>query len=59
MVAAAKGVETLHAENYREAADALLDRVQPGDAVLVKASHGMALEKVLDIFYEEHKEAEV
>ena len=52
-------VETLHAENYREAADALLDRVQPGDAVLVKASHGMALEKVLDIFYEEHKEAEV
>ena len=45
VVAAAKGVETLHAENYREAADALLDRVQPGDAVLVKASHGMALEK--------------
>ena len=59
VVAAAKGVETLHAENYREAADALLDRVQPGDAVLVKASHGMALEKVLDIFYEEHKEAKV
>ena len=59
VVAAAKGVKTLHAENYREAADALLDRVQPGDAVLVKASHGMALEKVLDIFYEEHKEAEV
>ena len=59
VVAAAKGVKTLHAENYREAADALLDRVQPGDAVLVKASHGMALEKVLDIFYEEHKEVEV
>ena len=59
VVAAAKGVETLHAENYREAADALLDRVQPGDAILVKASHGMALEKVLDIFYAEHKEAEV
>ena len=59
VVAAAKGVETLHADSYREAADALLDRVQPGDAVLVKASHGMALEKVLDIFYEEHKEAEV
>ena len=33
--------------------------LQPGDAILVKASHGMALEKVLDIFYEEHKEAEV
>ena len=59
VVAAAKGVETLHADSYREAADALLSRVQPGDAVLVKASHGMALEKVLDIFYEEHKEAEV
>ena len=59
VVAAAKGVETLHADSYREAADALLDRVQPGDAILVKASHGMALEKVLDIFYEEHKEAEV
>ena len=59
VVAAAKGVETLHADSYREAADALLSRVQPGDAVLVKASHGMALEKVLDIFYEEHKEAEL
>ena len=59
VVAAAKGVKTLHADSYREAADALLDRVQPGDAVLVKASHGMALEKVLDIFYAEHKEAEV
>ena len=59
VVAAAKGVKTLHADSYREAADALLSRVQPGDAVLVKASHGMALEKVLDIFYEEHKEAEV
>ena len=59
VVAAAKGVKTLHADSYREAADALLSRVQPGDAILVKASHGMALEKVLDIFYEEHKEAEV
>ena len=59
VVAAAKGVETLHADSYREAADALLSRVQPGDAILVKASHGMALEKVLDIFYAEHKEAEV
>ena len=48
VVAAAKGVETLHADSYREAADALLSRVQPGDAVLVKASHGMALEKVLE-----------
>ncbi len=45
VVAAAKGVKTLHANNYREAADALLNRIEPGDALLVKASRGMALEK--------------
>lgn len=55
VVAAAKGQKTLHAANYREAADALLDRVQPGDAVLVKASRGMQLEKALEIFYSELK----
>jgi len=27
--------------------------MQPGDALLVKASRGMALEKVLEIFYKE------
>ena len=53
MVAAAKGLKTLHATNYREAADALLNRMLPGDALLVKASRGMALEKVLEIFYKE------
>ena len=58
VVAAAKGVKTLHANSYREAADALLDRMEPGDALLVKASHGMALEKVLEIFYAEQKDAE-
>ena len=58
VVAAAKGVKTLHADSYREAADALLDRMEPGDALLVKASHGMALEKVLEIFYAEQKDAE-
>ena len=58
VVAAAKGVKTLHADNYREAADALLNRMEPGDALLVKASHGMALEKVLEIFYAEQKDAE-
>ena len=55
VVAAAKGVKTLHANNYREAADALLNRIEPGDALLVKASRGMALEKVLEIFYNEQK----
>ena len=57
VVAAAKGVKTLHANNYREAADALLNRIEPGDALLVKASRGMALEKVLEIFYAEQKDA--
>ena len=51
VVAAAKGVKTLHANNYREAADALLNRIEPGDALLVKASRGMALEKALALFY--------
>lgn len=55
VVAAAKGQKTLHAATYREAADALLDRMQPGDALLVKASRGMALEKALEIFYREQK----
>ena len=59
VVAAAKGLPTLHADTYAQAAETLLNKMQPGDALLVKASRGMALEKVLDIFYEEHKEAEV
>ena len=58
MVAAAKGVKTIHAGSYREAADSLLKRMEPGDALLVKASHGMALEKVLEIFYAEQKDVE-
>ena len=57
VVAAAKGLKTIHADTYREAADALLARMEPGDALLVKASHGMALEKVLEIFYAEQKDA--
>ena len=46
------------AGSYREAADSLLKRMEPGDALLVKASHGMALEKVLEIFYAEQKDVE-
>ena len=53
VVAAAKGLPTLHADTYAQAADALLNKMQPGDALLVKASRGMALEKVLEIFYKE------
>ena len=55
VVAAAKGLTTLHANTYREAADALLRLMQPGDALLVKASRGIALEKVLELFYKEQQ----
>ena len=53
VVAAAKGLPTLHTDTYAQAAEALLNKMQPGDALLVKASRGMALEKVLEIFYKE------
>ena len=48
VVAAAKGLPTLHADTYAQAAETLLNKMQPGDALLVKASRGMALEKVLE-----------
>lgn len=51
VVAAAKGVQTVHAATHAEAAEALAKWVRPGDAVLVKASRGMALEKALALFY--------
>ena len=53
--AKAAGVNATHVASYREAADALLNQMQPGDALLVKASRGMALEKALEIFYNEQK----
>ena len=53
--AKAAGVKASHVASYREAADALLSQMQPGDALLVKASRGMALEKALEIFYNEQK----
>ena len=43
--------DVIHAEDYQQAADALLARMAPGDALLVKASRGMALEKALALFY--------
>lgn len=51
--AAEAGLHTLHAASYEEAAEALQNAMQPGDALLVKASRGMALEKALEIFYQE------
>ena len=53
--AAEAGLKAVHAATYREAADLLLAAMQPGDALLVKASRGMALEKALEIFYAEQK----
>ena len=53
--ASAAGVKAAHVASYREAADALLSQMRPGDALLVKASRGMALEKALEIFYNEQK----
>ena len=53
--ASAAGVKAAHVASYREAADALLSQMQPGDALLVKASRGMALEKALETFYNEQK----
>ena len=53
--AKAAGVKAAQVPSYREAADALLSQMQPGDALLVKASRGMALEKSLEIFYNEQK----
>ena len=44
-VAAAKGVRTIHANNYEEIAGFLAKAAQPGDAVLFKGSRAMALEK--------------
>ena len=45
------GVHTVHTASYEEIAGILLDNVQPGDAILVKGSRGMALEKALQLFY--------
>ena len=47
-VAAAKGVRTVHANNYDEIAGLLAKAAGPGDAILFKGSRGMALEHAID-----------
>ena len=42
--------------NNRQAAAALVERAQPGDAVLLKGSRGMRLEEVAEIF-KAHRES--
>ena len=49
--ALAKGVCALHCEDRGAALEALKGRCRAGDVVLVKASHGMAFEKILEGFY--------
>ena len=49
--AARQGVEAIHCADKAEAARLLVQRCCPGDVVLVKASHGMAFEKILEDFY--------
>ena len=49
--AAALGANAVHCRDKDEALARLRAYCRPGDAVLVKASHGMAFETILDGFY--------
>ena len=49
--AAALGANAVHCRDKDEALARLTAYCRPGDAVLVKASHGMAFETILDGFY--------
>lgn len=51
--AAKQAVPTQHFTDKSALYDALLNTLQPGDAVLFKASRGMALEEVIKKLYEE------
>lgn len=46
-----KGVQALHCEDRGAALRLLTEHCRAGDVVLVKASHGMAFEKILEGFY--------
>ncbi len=48
-VAAAAGVEGVHFANIAEACRAIRELLRPGDVLLLKGSHGMELEKILDV----------
>lgn len=49
--AAAKGVTTVHCQTAQEVVEYLRQNARPGDALLAKASHAMALEKILEQLY--------
>ncbi len=49
--AARRGVRAVRCADREEAAALLAEACRPGDTVLVKASHGMSFEKILEMFY--------
>lgn len=49
--AKAQGVTTVHCQNDQEVLQCLRQFVQPGDALLAKASHAMKLEDLLQDYY--------
>lgn len=49
--AKAQGVTTVHCQNAQEVLQCLRKFVQPGDALLAKASHAMKLEDLLQEYY--------
>ena len=49
--AASQNVETVHCSDKDEVLSRLLKDVKAGDVLLFKASHGMALETILESFY--------
>lgn len=51
--AAQNGVHAVHCADAREAVVLLREWVRPGDVLLVKASHGVGLEKCLQEYYAE------
>ena len=53
--AEAFGVSAVHCENRQEALEKLLCTCRTGDAVLLKASHGMQFEKILSAFYAQYE----
>ena len=46
------GIEAQHCADREQAVQRLVQTCKAGDVVLVKASHGMAFEKILEAFYE-------
>jgi UDP-N-acetylmuramoyl-tripeptide--D-alanyl-D-alanine ligase len=55
--ARAAGVEAIFLETPEQAGAWLRDRLQPGDAVLLKASRGVRLERVLDALVSSQKDS--